>query len=94
MCHIITFLAAFKVTCLTIVYLAFFWHFIVSLASVFDSMKYLHIIFAKQPTQKNEKNIRSQPKIIFLGFKALCSKTDFSYISEKEVASLFKNGHF
>jgi len=29
-----------------------------------------------------------------LGFKALCSKTDFSYISEKEVASLFKNGHF
>jgi hypothetical protein len=29
-----------------------------------------------------------------LVFKALCSKTVFSYISEKEVASLFKNGHF
>ena len=38
--------------------------------------------------------IRSQLKIIFWGFKALCSKTDFPYISEKEVASLFKNGHF
>ena len=49
---------------------------------------------AKQLTQKTNKNLCSQPEIIFLGFKALCSKTDFSYISEKEVASLFKNGHF
>ena len=48
----------------------------------------------KPPAQKNEKKVCSQLKIIFLGFKALCSKTDFSYISEKEVASLFKNGHF
>ena len=48
----------------------------------------------KPPAQKNEKNICSQPEIVFLAFKALCSKTDFSYISEKEVASLFKNGHF
>jgi hypothetical protein len=43
---------------------------------------------------KNEKKVCSQLKIIFSGFKALCSKTVFSYISEKEVASLFKNGHF
>ena len=94
MCHIVTFLAAFKVACLTFIYLAFYWHFIVSLASVFDSMKYLHIIIAKQPTQKYEKKLRSQLKIIFFVFKALCSKTDFWYFSEKEVASLFKNGHF
>ena len=40
------------------------------------------------------KKVCSQPEIIFLGFKALCCKTDFSYISEKEVASLSKNGHF
>jgi len=36
----------------------------------------------------------SQPEIIFWEFKALCSKTVFSYILEKEVALLFKNGHF
>jgi len=94
MCHIITFLAAFKVARLAFIYLAFFWHFIVSLASVFDSMKYLHIIFTKQPTQKNEKKVCSQPEIIFLGFKALCCKTDFSYFLKKETASLSKNGHF
>jgi len=49
---------------------------------------------AKHLTQKTNKNLCSQPKIIFLGFKALCSKTDFSHFSEKEMASLFKNGHF
>ena len=48
----------------------------------------------KHPSQKNEKKVCSQLKIIFFAFKALCSKTYFSYISEKEVASLFKNGHF
>ena len=49
---------------------------------------------AKQLTQKTNKKVCSQPEIIFWEFKALCSKTVFSYISEKEVASLFKNGHF
>ena len=39
---------------------------------------------AKQLTQKTNKNLCSQPEIIFSGFKALCSKTDFSYISEKK----------
>jgi hypothetical protein len=32
--------------------------------------------------------------LVFIGFKALCSKTDFSYFQKKETASLFKNGHF
>ena len=48
----------------------------------------------KPPAQKNEKKVCSQIKIIFFVFKALCCKTDFSYFSEKEMASLFKNGHF
>jgi len=49
---------------------------------------------AKQLTQKTNKKVCSQPEFIFWGFKALCCKTVFSYISEKEVALLFKNGHF
>ena len=43
---------------------------------------------------KITKKVCSQTNLVFIGFTALCSKTDFSYISEKETASLFKNGHF
>jgi len=42
----------------------------------------------------SKKKVCSQPEINFLGFTAFCSKTDFSHFSEKEMASLFKNGHF
>jgi len=42
----------------------------------------------------SKKKVCSQPEINFLGFTAFCSKTDFSHFSEKEMASLFKIGHF
>ena len=84
MCHIITFLAAFKVAGLTFIYLAFFWHFIVSLASVFDSMKYLHIKIAKQPTQKNEKNYAVNLKLFFSYLQHYAAKLIFHIFQKKK----------
>lgn len=43
---------------------------------------------------KITKKVCSQTNLVFIGFTALCSKTDFSYFQKKETASLFKNGHF
>jgi nicotinic acid phosphoribosyltransferase len=45
-------------------------------------------------TQIFKKKVCSQPEIIILGFKALCSELVFCVFSEKEMAVLFKNGHF
>ena len=86
----ITIFAAYKVAFFTNKIFGIFWHFLRSKCSIFLEHKKMPFYY----THFFKKNMCSQTKIIFFAFTSYGCISNNSYISEKLIGSLLKNGHF